>query len=73
MVFEITTRRSDARKRIDMTPIHYRTKLRRAGLPVPPRNRGGRPRREGVRRKPSGGIYYPKPTGRPIGRPRKAL
>lgn len=60
-----------------MTPIHYRTKLIRCALgPAPLSKReagllGGRPRREGVRRKPSGGIYYPKPTGRPIGRPRK--
>ncbi len=62
-----------------MTPRHYRTKLIRCGVPpakMTPRDAGilgGRPRREGVKRQPCGKINYYQKTGRPIGRPRKAL
>ncbi len=58
-----------------MTPIHYRTKLRRAGLPLlayvmPQCNaiKGGRPRKDG-KRMPCGRLSKAtggKRTGRPI-------
>lgn len=51
-----------------MSPTHYRKKLRAAGHP---KLKPGRPRKEGVRRKPNGRINDYRPTGRPMGRPRK--